>query len=333
MTKIPRIIFLAQAGEDLPSVRFRVLPYVQLGQDMGWDVTTKRIPKSFFQRLGFFAKLGSYDAIVIQKKLFSSFEPFLLKHKCRKLVFDFDDALWTFHPSTAPGPKRDARSAKDSKRFSRQCGQVDTVIAGNSYLAERAVNNAKQIEIIPTPLDTDKYVPGEFNPNRSRVGWMGTSSNLFFIDDVLQGLHAVLESDPGLVISNKVYEGKGAKLVHYQDWSADLEVEQLQSIDIGLMPLTDDEYTRGKCGFKLLQYMACGAVPVASAVGFNKEIIEDGRDGFLVTSPEQWLEKVSLLKSDSSLRERMRNAAREKVVSRFSLKIASEKLWKALGIS
>lgn len=333
MTKNPRIIFLAQSGDDLPSVRFRVLPYVEIGQAKGWNVTARRIPKSFFKRLIFFAGLGRYDAIVIQKKLFSSFEPALLRRKCGKLVFDFDDALWTYHPSTKPGPKRDARSAKDSKRLTRQCAQVDTVIAGNSYLADRVSGCAKEISIIPTPLDTDKYVPGIFDRNRSQVGWMGTSSNLFFIGDVLQGLRPALESDPALIISNKEYRGRGSDLVRYEDWSGEREVEQLQSIDIGLMPLTDDEYTRGKCGFKLLQYMACGAVPVASAVGFNREIIEDGIDGFLVSSPEQWHEKVSLLKSDADLRERMRNAAREKVVTKFSLKTASEKLWQALGVS
>lgn len=333
MEKTPRILFLAQSGDDLPSVRFRVLPYVELGQSRGWEVEKKRIPKSFFRRLSFFAGLGNYDAIIIQKKLFSSFEPFLLKSRCKKLVFDFDDALWTFHPAAVPGQKREARAARDSRRLLRQCGQVDTVIAGNSYLAEKVVGHSPDIQIIPTPLDTDKYVPGEFDPQRARVGWMGTSSNLFFIDEVLQSLRPVLENDPGLVISNRTYEGDGADLVRYDNWSAEHEVEQLQSMDIGLMPLTDDEYTRGKCGFKLLQYMACGAVPLASAVGFNREIIEDGRDGFLISAPEQWLEKVLLLRSDPELRKRMRKAARKKVVNEFSLRRAAVKLWKALGVA
>ena len=333
MTKIPKILFLAQSGDDLPSVRFRVLPYVELGKALGWDVRKKRIPKSFFKRLSFFAGLGRHDAIVIQKKLFSPLEPMLLKSKCSNLVYDFDDALWTFHPSVPPSARRDARSAKDTKRFLRQCQQVDTVIAGNSYLAERGAESSSNIEIIPTPLDTDKYIPGSFHQDRSRVGWMGTSSNMFFIDEVLQILKPVLDADPASVVSNKVYAGNASNLVTYEDWSSEREVEQLQSMDIGLMPLTDDEYTRGKCGFKLLQYMACGAVPVASAVGFNKEIIEDGKDGFLISSPQQWLERVQLLKSDPELRAKMREAARKKVVSKFSLRTAAEKLWAALGVS
>lgn len=240
-----------------------------------------------------------------------------MKRKCAKLVFDFDDALWTFHPSVPSGPKRDAREIKDRKRFARQCGQVDAVIAGNSYLASRAEESASKVTIIPTPIDTDKYVPGDFDSGRVNVGWMGTSSNLFFLADILQGIRPVLADSPALVVSNKMYEGPGEDLVRYEDWSSEREVTQLQSMDIGLMPLTDDEYTRGKCGFKLLQYMACGAVPIASDVGFNREIIEDGKDGFLISSPEQWVERVRLLKSDPEFRRKMRDAARKKLFHLF----------------
>jgi glycosyltransferase involved in cell wall biosynthesis len=332
MCSQPKILFLTQAGGDLPSVRFRVSPYVQLGRESGWRVDSKRIPKSFFERIRFIHSLERYHFIIIQKKLFSALEPSLLKRKCTKLFFDFDDAIWTSHPSVAPGPKRDARELKDKKRFFRQCSQVDAVIAGNSYLAAKAGEVSNNISIVPTPLDTDEYRLGEFNSGVPTVGWMGTSSNLFFLEDILDGLRPVLSENPAFIVSNKKYAGSGKELVNYEDWSSENEVRQLQSMDIGLMPLTDDEYTRGKCGFKLLQYMACGAVPIASDVGFNREIIEDGRDGFLIKSQSEWLDRVKLLTNDTELRMQMREAARDKVVSKFSLNVVAERLWESLGI-
>ena len=134
------------------------------------------------------------------------------------------------------------------------------------------------------------------------------------------------------VISNALYTGDGKENVMWAAWSPDKEISQLQAMDIGLMPLEDSEYSRGKCGFKILQYMACGAVPVASDVGFNAEIIEHGIDGFLVRKPEDWKRHVMRLAEDEKLRANMAEAARRKVVSEFDLKAVANSLWKALGI-
>ena len=134
------------------------------------------------------------------------------------------------------------------------------------------------------------------------------------------------------MVADKPYQGELEELVRYERWSPTLEPDQLRGFQCGLMPLTDDEYTRGKCGFKILQYMASGVVPIASAVGFNREIVSHGVDGFLVEEPGDWAKYVLLLAGDVDLLERMAQAARRTAVERFSLAAQTPKLWAALGV-
>ncbi|MBN2141100.1 MAG: glycosyltransferase family 4 protein [Desulfovibrionaceae bacterium] len=328
------VLFLTQSGATLPSVRFRVLPFVAQGRDMGLDVDWRRIPKTVPQRLGFFFGLPRTDVIIVQKKLFSRFELGLLRRKCRSLVFDFDDALWTFHPSEPPGPDRDRRVARNAGRFARVCADVDLVIAGNDYLARRAAAHQGNVRVVPTPLDTDLYTPPDpAGPDREPcVGWMGTASNLYFLSEVFEALAPLSGEARFLVVADRRFSEKYRTRADFEFWTPDSELAQLRSMDIGLMPLTDDEYTRGKCGFKILQYMACGVVPVAADVGFNREIVEHGVDGLLVRDPSQWAEYVRLLARDRDLRAEMAAAARKKVVRDYSLKALSGRFWSAIGL-
>lgn len=329
---MPSVLFLTQSGPTLPSVRFRVLPFIEHGRGRGYSVDFRRIPKSIVERIPFLLMLRHSDTIVIQKKLFSQFELKLLRKKCHNLVFDFDDALWTFHPSEPPGRARDKRVAKIRKRFEMVCPSVDLVIAGNKYLADNAAPLQPNIQIIPTPIDTDIYVPAERKGPTARptVGWMGTASNLYFLPEVFTALNPYADRLHFCVIADKRFSEKYKTAADFEFWQPEKEVAQLQAMDIGLMPLTDDDYTRGKCGFKILQYMACGVAPVASNVGFNREIIEHGKDGFLVDRPEQWAEYVLLLAEKPELRARMAAAGREKVVRDFSLTALADRFWKAL---
>jgi len=328
------ILFLTQSNERLPSVRFRVLPLVELGRRRGIAVSYSSIPKSIFQRLHFFWKMPHYDIVVIQKKLFSFAELCLLRRRCGKLGFDFDDAIWNHHPSEPETAGRARKDRKNARRFRQTLPLMDVVIAGNRNLADEALKFRSDVSIVPTPLDTDIYVPGAPHPTdvRPQVGWIGTSSNLFFLPEVFQALAPCANSVRYRVVSDKQYPHNGGTEISFAFWSPERELELLQEMDIGLMPLTDDDYTRGKCGFKILQYMACGVVPIASAVGFNREIIEHGRDGFLVERPEEWAEYVLRLAADPALRASMAAAAREKVVREFSLQALSERYWKALGV-
>lgn len=330
-----KILFLTASGETQPSVRFRVLPYVKLGREKGLEVSWKRIPKSIFQRYTFFSRLPKADIYIVQSKLFSAKEVSSLKRRCGMLVYDFDDAVWTMPPFDLEIPKKRRKAAKAASRFANQCAKADLCIAGNRFLAEKAFSYQENVAIIPTGLDTDTYVPGR-SGNESGcalVGWMGTSGYLDWVQEPISLLQKHVGTIQLSVISNAQYKGTGKENVMWAAWSSDKEVSQLQAMDIGLMPLEDSEYSCGKCGFKILQYMACGAVPIASDVGFNAEIIEHGIDGFLVRQPEDWEKHVIRLAEDDDLRQRMAEAARNKVVSEFDLKAVATALWKALGIS
>ncbi len=330
------VLFLAPSGETLPSVRFRVLPFVAHGRERGLKVDWLRAPKALHQRLGFLLTLPRAKVVVIQQKLFAPWELSLIRRRCELLAYDVDDALWALHPADQDRPGAAAKAGKIARRFAHTCASVDLVIAGNAYLAQRAGEHQKNIFILPTLLDTGRYTPGPAERaalGPLRVGWMGTSGNMWFLPEVLRELAPLRGRVEVRVVSDKPYHGELEDMVRYEPWSGEREIDQLRGFDCGLMPLSDDEFTRGKCGFKALQYMACGAVPIASAVGFNREIVTHGVDGFLVDQPGQWAEFVLLLAGDPELRERMAAAARATCVARFSLASRAPDLWRALGLA
>jgi glycosyltransferase involved in cell wall biosynthesis len=324
-----QVLFLTQGGEMLPSVRFRVLPYVALGSKMGLDARWQRIPKSPFTRIRKILGLAPAEVIVVQKKLLQSPYLKLLRTRCRRLYYDVDDAVWTRHPGATQ------HQDKDRRRFASTCRQVDGVIAGNTFLAERARRYQPWVTILPTPIDTTVFRPGATPPAAAGpfvVGWMGTAANQHFLPDVLARLTVLPQAPEIRVISNEDRLDRISANIVFQTWSGAREIDQLRGFHVGLMPLSDDEYTRGKCGFKLLQYMACGVVPVASAVGFNREIIDHGVDGFLVREEADWGRWVALLQQDPRLLAQMAAKARAKVMERFDLKPSAERLWQALGL-
>lgn len=359
---MPDVLFLTQAGPTLPSARFRVLPYVEAGRARGLDLRWVQLPKPFFQRMRFLASLPPIHTIVVQKKPLRAFELALLRRRCQRLVFDFDDALWTSHPCSECGPGRDRAEAKARARLAVTLPGVDLVIAGNEYLAEYARPMAKRVEILPTPLDVRRYTPrpgrdasrevsvgSESDPAAGptsgaedaptdkpaaglTIGWMGAACNLFFLPPVLAALGDLPADARILVVSDKPPLRDPHPALEYEAWSSEREIEQLQAMDIGLMPLTDDEYTRGKCGFKLLQYMACGVAAVASPVGFNREIVQDGVTGLFADEPEDWARAIHRLLADAELRQRLTANGRRLVEERFSLEAAAERLWELLEL-
>lgn len=325
-----QLLFLTQSRQSLPSVRFRVLPFVRQAAARGIDAQWMRYPKTALARVAFFARLPHTHTIVLQKKLVSAFELSVLKRKCDRLVFDFDDALWASHPNQgACGGQADEA---ELQRLLRVCGGVDAVVAGNSFLARKVRDVSKRVHVLPTPLDTQTYVPAARRQERPLpvVGWMGTSCNLFFLPEVLGALNDSAEGFSLSIVSDQEYPVAEPFSGGFEFWSAGAELAQLQGMDIGLMPLTDDEYTWGKCGFKLLQYMACGAVPIASDVGFNKDIITHGENGFLASDLSDWAEYVGVLIHDPELRAKMARRARTTVESRFSLQAAADSLFSFL---
>lgn len=154
---------------------------------------------------------------------------------------------------------------------------------------------------------------------------MGTSSYIPGTESAIRILRTISKSKVR-IISNALPDTKILDDVEFVRWSPENELSQLRDISIGIMPLPDDGYTRGKCGFKLLQYMSCKVVPIASAIGFNREVITHGVDGFLVENENQWAEYAKLLIIDEKLRHRMANCARNTVENRFDLRNVTSNL-------
>ncbi|WP_449242561.1 glycosyltransferase family 4 protein [Desulfovibrio sp.] len=331
------VLFLTQSGATLPSVRFRVLPLVADGSARGLAVDWRPVPKFFPRRLFWLARLPRSTVAVVQKKLFSPLELSVLRKRCGRLAFDFDDALWALHPGERAAPLAERRLRKARKRFAEMVPQMDVVLAASAHLAGEALKLRPEVAVAPTPIDTDLYSPPAFRPappdGRPLVGWMGAAWELSALDEVLKALEPHADRLRLNVVAERRFAEKCRTLADMAAWTPESEVALLREMDIGLLPLDEDEYRRGKSGFRLLRYMACGVVPVASAAGANPEIVEHGRDGFLVERPGQWAEYVLRLADDLGLRADMARAAREKVERLYRCRVLAERYWAALGLS
>jgi glycosyltransferase involved in cell wall biosynthesis len=330
-----RIDFLI-LGRHMPSSRFRVLQYVPrlqaagvdcrvIGLDPNFFIPGLRMPFSFLHRLRAIRSSRRADLVFLQKPDFVirlRLYLRLLFRRGSKVVFDFDDAIFI-----DPESGRE-RSGPARRRLQNILEQSRLVIAGNDYLADFARRYCRDVRVIPTPIDTEIYVPRTASTGRKKItiGWMGTAPNLKYLMALRPVIRDVL-AEAGvefLVISNDEAKAAGCLVhghAHYQNWRADHEVADLQRFDIGIMPLADDAFTRGKCGFKLLQYMAVGIPVVASPVGANLRIVSDGINGFLAAAESEWLDRLRRLCRDGELRARLGRAGRETVATRFSTRV------------
>ena len=215
------------------------------------------------------------------------------------------------------------------RKIDRIMKQAALVVAGNSYLASRAHQaGAPRIEILPTVVDASRYPAPTAKRNEDFViGWIGsqtTSRYLMLLHDVLRQATSWERTSLRLVGSGELrLPGVAAEVM---DWSESSEVEAIQSFSVGIMPLEDDPWTRGKCGYKLIQYMACGLPVVASPVGVNCEIVEHGRNGYLAANDVEWLRALGRLRSEPQLSEEFGRAGRKRVESAYSLEVTAPRL-------
>ena len=243
------------------------------------------------------------------------------------IVSDYDDAI--FHRYDKH--QRLAVRVVLGRKIARVMAASDLVIVGNKYLADHACNSgAKRVETIPTVVDVDSYdiYPAQKRSDTTRVGWIGTPHTW---KELAHPIHTALE--PLLKQNQAVFRAVGASTqtetigsLEILPWTEDTEVSLIHSMDVGVMPMPETPWTRGKCGYKLIQYMACGLPVVASPVGVNCEIVEHGVNGFLAETDEEWRLAVKTLLSDADLRRRMGTAGRKKVEENYSLQVWGPRL-------
>ena len=272
-----------------------------------------------FVRIWDLLKIGRYDLYCFEHQAFPYLPVFLEKIAKRinpNMLLEFDDAIFLTPLHGRKIPKLIAMSRH--------------VIVGNAYLKNYALQFNSHVSIIPTVIDTKRYKPkknyraqGQIN-----IGWVGLSYNLPYLEG-LGGALRRLRSEAGdfylRIICSQGLELDDVNTV-FRPWNYDDEPEAIQGFDIGIMPLPDDEWARGKCGLKVLQYMACGVPVVASPLGINKEIIRDGENGFLAATEDMWVEKLKLLLSDEAMRRKLGQEGRKTVENHYSLKLWGPKV-------
>lgn len=282
------------------------------------------LTKAVIQRLKDLRRAGSYDALLIHREAFllgsTFFERRFRKSKV-KMIFDFDDSI--FLPDTSDANQR-LKWLKNPAKTGKIIAMSDMVFAGNAYLAQYASQFNKNVKIVPTTINTaDMHKqPGLLKKdNAICIGWTGSITTIKHFElavPVLKKLKEKYGSSISIkVIGDDRYENEELDIKGIA-WSRENEIEELSALDIGIMPLPDDEWSKGKCGLKGLEYMALEIPPVMSRIGVNTEIIQDGVNGFLADGNEEWIQKIGLLIESAELRKKMGKEALKTVREKYS---------------
>jgi hypothetical protein len=320
------------------------------------------------RRIRMLQRAKAADIVFIQKKLFHPIFLPVLKAANPNIVFDFDDAAFAREPYNPKPRGMSPGSSSSVGRIKAVLKKARAVVAGNSFLASYAREYNENVYELPTPVDTGEGLAegrfkadasvlsvegagsprvksaggphetetgGPINPGSHAVtiGWLGTSKNLYYLNGLTDPLKQVIGQCPTTrlsVISNGKFEPADLP-VENLPWSPDAESEWLNSIDVGIMPLEHDDWSRGKCAFKLLQYMAAGLPTVSSPVGMNVEVIQDGANGYLADTEEEWREKLLALVREPRLRHDLGSSGLRTVEQKYSLSVCLKRLKEILG--
>lgn len=331
--------------QEAPSQRFRFEQYLSYFEQEGMhvevhpfldDATWKTlyskgnvgkkamgILKSFARRVILLFRLRNADYLFIHREAAQLGPPifeWIIVHILRKkYIYDFDDAIWL--PNYSETNKRFQR-LKAYWKVNYCMKWAWKISAGNAYLADYARKFNNNVYIIPTTIDTDNHHNVCCNQDSEDIviGWTGTHTTMHYLDALIPVIQSLEEkyTFTFLVISNEK-PSYTLKSLRFIKWNKDTEIEDLATMNIGVMPLEQDNWSDGKCGFKGLQYMALEIAPVMSPVGVNPSIVSDGVNGFLAATPEEWKEKLTRLIESNTLRKQFGKAARETVEQAYSV--------------
>jgi glycosyltransferase involved in cell wall biosynthesis len=349
VTTMRRVLFLALWGPGRAAYqRYRVEQFVQFWRERGvetsqaWALDANTMPIFYGQDLTGKARVAvagalrriwsttrhvlrrDYDVVLVLREAFFLGGPWSEWIAARRapLIFDFDDAIWL--PSISEGNRRFA-ALKNAGKVATLARMANTVIVGNSYLASWARKQNSNVQIVPTCVDTDRYVPRTASRGHDQpivIGWSGSAATVGhfkLIQPVLQRIRRKFGARVEFKLVGVPEFRNDALGVRGEAWSAATEVHSLQSMDIGIMPLPDDEWSKGKCGLKALTYMSVGIPAIVSPVGVSHEIVADGVNGFAPPTDDEWVEALSQLILDEELRRKLGAAGRATVVERYSV--------------
>lgn len=341
------VLFIASHRVNrAPNQRFRFEQYISYLEQHGFRctisplITTSEEDQLFYSSGNYLRKIllglklavrrirdiirgPHFDIIFIAREAFITSSVFfekLLRKKNTKIIFDFDDAIWL----SVISPNNQFFSImKDGEKTSKIIRMSDRVFAGNQFLADYALQFNSDVVIIPTTIDTEKYNPVAKNQqHKITIGWSGSVSTIEHFEFAIPALTKLKEKYTEQieikVIGDEHYRNEKLNIVGLP-WQSETEIPDLQTIDIGIMPLPDTEWARGKCGLKGLQYMALEIPTIMSPVGVNIEIIQHGKNGFLASTEEQWVKIISDLIENKTLRISIGSEGRKTVISKYSV--------------
>jgi glycosyltransferase involved in cell wall biosynthesis len=321
VTDVPNAVLL---GYDLeqPSFRHRMRSLIDPLEAAGWQVRPVRFPSGRYGLRTWERRaiLRSADVMVLHQIKLSAIEARLFAAFSRRRVFDVDDAIYVRKPRRL-GDAPD-ESAWRKRKFAATCRWADVVAAGNDVLAGFARPAARSICILPTSIDTAAYLPTIASAaDPPTIAWIGSPENLVYLEMIRPALARLTGRHPTLrlrVICSYFPDWPEVNVERIA-WSAATEAQSLATAHIGVMPLTDDAWARGKCAFKLLQYMAAALPCVASPVGANVEAVIDGFNGFHARNADEWEHGLEALIRSPELRERFGANGHAHVQSRYAM--------------
>ena len=288
---------------DRASFRQRIEVYLDILRDNGIHCEPALLPPGCLARRKLFMSARNFDAVFLHKKKLSPVDAFWLRRYCRKLIYNFDDAVMFDEDN----PARNSWSRLLS--FRRTVKMADMIVVGSSYLAQYARKFNGRVEILPLGLKVGDYdvAPPPKTDDKVRLVWIGSQSTLKYLEaikPVIEAVGAKFKNVVLRIIADKFFDMPNMT-VEKLLWSEQTRNLGLVTSDIGLAPLPDDRFTQGKCSFKVLEYSAAALPVVASPVGTNKDNIRQGVTGFLAENSDKWLEKITILVKDPQLRKTM----------------------------
>jgi len=351
-----RVLAISPIPEEGAGCRFRIAHYIPHLEANGFEVTLLTLfSTDFFRRvyrpghllgksvvfaglalrhLWALRRVREYDVVFIYRELFPvgpAFVEWLMSLPgCPPIVFDFDDAI--FLPSVSEANRLIA-ALKTPGKVATIVRRSAQVVVGNDYLAAYARQFNPAVNVIPTSVDTSRFTP-RATPHAGAategpvVGWIGSPTTTSYLMGLTPVLQRVAAQQPFVLRVSGTGDpvSMPGVLVENAEWRLSGEIDLFRNCDIGVYPLVDDAWAKGKCGFKAIEFMACGVPVVASAVGVNREIIEDGVNGFLATTDNEWVEKLGRLIAEPDLRSRFAAAGRRTIEERYSLHVNAPKL-------
>lgn len=306
-------------SQDHVCCRYRLAAFQAPFFQAGHRLEFRPLPQSPFQRLTIGHGLWDAGAVIVQRKLLPRWTVALLRRRVKRLIYDFDDALW-LRDSYAPQGFDDVRR---SLRFQAMIRACDLVVAGNDYLAAEAARftTSDRIVVIPTCVEPASYPLSAHSNNPPQLVWVGSESTLRGLERFTQTLSSVGQALRGVrlkIICDKPLQIPDLSIDNCL-WRQETEAREIAAADIGISWVPDDPWSRGKCGLKILQYQAAGLPVVANPVGVHGSLIKAGETGFTAVSTGEWVAALARLVNDPGLRQRLGQAGRKQVEERYSV--------------